>query len=312
MSADRPDFDRALRTWFEDGPTVMNDRVVDTIADRIARQPQRRTWRLPWRPFMNAYVKPAAGLAAVLVVAVVGYNLLARQPGFGGGTPSAGSTSAPSVQPSPSPGAGTVVELPEGSLPGGRYRIGPFTAVPSLTAAADVPSGWFGAPPWAVAGPTTEEPPDGILIGFFEASGLFSDPCHWDVDGTGSRTQPGDIDVGPAVIDLVEALQASEAYTSTTPSQVSFGEFLGYEMEIQLPDVDLSECDKDDGRGRYFVFSGDTPYAQGNGTDGDRWHLFVVDVDGTRVIVAVLYFEGTPVAEQEAAQAIIELLEFAP
>ena len=42
MNAERSDFDRALRTWFEDGPTVMSDRVVDIIADRIARQPQRR------------------------------------------------------------------------------------------------------------------------------------------------------------------------------------------------------------------------------------------------------------------------------
>ena len=29
----------------------------------------------------------------------------------------------------------------------------------------------------------------GILIGFMMADGLFSDPCHWDLDGT-KRGEP--------------------------------------------------------------------------------------------------------------------------
>ena len=66
MNAERSDFDRALRTWFEDGPTVMADRVVDVIADRIARQPQRRKWRLQGRLILNPYLKLVAGLTAVL------------------------------------------------------------------------------------------------------------------------------------------------------------------------------------------------------------------------------------------------------
>ena len=93
---DRSDIERVLTTWFDDGPSRMPDRVVDIVADRVGRQSQRRAWRLDWRRYvMNTNVKIAAALAAVLVVAVLGYNLLpGTSTGVGG--------SAPTQSPSPS------------------------------------------------------------------------------------------------------------------------------------------------------------------------------------------------------------------
>ena len=114
MNAERSDLDRALRTWFEDGPTVMPDRVVDVVADRIARQPQRRPWRLRGRPFMNTYVKLAAALAAVIVVAVVGYNLLPRQRRRRRPTPHRTPTAVPTPTAAPTPAADGVVRRPGG------------------------------------------------------------------------------------------------------------------------------------------------------------------------------------------------------
>jgi hypothetical protein len=307
----RAEIDRVLETWMADGPNAISDRVVDVVAARIGAQRQRRAWPFDGRTNVTQ-LRLVAVLAAIALIAIVGYNLLPGQPGVGGQT-----TPLPIASPTATPSSSRVIDLPEGRLPGGRYRFQPLTDVPSLSIVADVPAGWQGGPPWAVIGPNGEEPPGGILLGFLGADGLFNDPCHWDVDGTGDPLQPGDVDVGPEVIDLVEALRANPSYTvPDPPSVVSFGELQGYEMEIRLPsDVDLATCDKDtDGRGRYFVFAGENAglYAQGNGTDGDRWHLFIVDADGTRVIVAILYFEGTPITDQEAAQAIIESLEFTP
>ena len=56
------------------------DRVLDVVAARISRQRQRRSWRLPWRTPHEHPHQARRGLAAVLLVAVVGYNLLPGQP----------------------------------------------------------------------------------------------------------------------------------------------------------------------------------------------------------------------------------------
>lgn len=258
---------------------------------------------------MNPLFKIGVAAAAVLVIAVIGWNLLPGPTGPGG-VPSP-TPSPTQTQPSASPTG--PLALREGQLTGGRYR---FLDSPGPTVLADVPSGWYGVPDWAVVGPQTQDPPTGVAVAMLLPDGLHSDPCNWDPNDSGSLPQPGDIEVGPAAIDLVEALQASTAYTTTTPSPVTFGDYEGWEIEIQLPaDLKLATCDKDDeGIPRYFVFGGEGGglYAQGNGTDRDRWHLFVVDVDGARVLVNVLSYPDTPAADLEAAQAIVDSLEFVP
>lgn len=75
------DIERLLDHWLSDGPTQAPDRVLDIVADRIERQPQRRAWRLDWRHLnMNAYTKFAIAGIAVLLIAVLGYNVVPRLP----------------------------------------------------------------------------------------------------------------------------------------------------------------------------------------------------------------------------------------
>jgi hypothetical protein len=94
MSTDR-DTQRLVRSWLEEGVTRLPDRVLDSVLDQVPATPQRRPLWSAWRPNqMNTYAKLGAAAAAVLVVAVVGYQLL---PGRG---PASG---APTVAPSPSP-----------------------------------------------------------------------------------------------------------------------------------------------------------------------------------------------------------------
>ena len=50
-------------------------------------------------------------------------------------------------------------------------------------------------------------------------------------------------------------------------------------------------------------------YAQG---PNSRWHLYIVDVDGTRVISMVSIAEGTPQADIAAGKAIVRSFEFTP
>ena len=91
-------------------------------------------------------------------------------------------------------------------MTGGLYLFGPFGVTPSVDIVATGPDGWFGYPSWAMDGPkpVRADAPTGIGISFFTANGLYSDPCHWDVQGTGGA-DVGDVEVGPTVDDLVAA-----------------------------------------------------------------------------------------------------------
>ena len=117
MSPDR-EIDLVLNTWLEDGPTGAPDRVLDALTDRIAHQSQRPAWRLHWRPTtMQPVFKFGVGIAAVLLIAIVGWNLLpASQSGVGG--PSA----TPAPTPTPSPTA-TPIAMVDGPLAAGTYAL---------------------------------------------------------------------------------------------------------------------------------------------------------------------------------------------
>ncbi|HSO28756.1 MAG TPA: hypothetical protein VLS28_02525 [Candidatus Sulfomarinibacteraceae bacterium] len=307
----RSDIDRLLRHWMDDGPTRMPDRIVDVVADRISRERQRRSWRRLRRLPMSPLSKLGAAAAAVLIVAVVAWQVLPHNGGVGG-QPTA--TPPPTAASASTPDATGPMALPAGTLAGGRYRIRNVVSDgPSLSAVADIPEGWFGYPQYSAitSGPTDDD----ALITFVNADGLFSDPCQWDLDGTGARDQPGDVVVGPTVDDLVEALRANTSYTASTPSPITLGGFQGTELELQLPGDDvLSTCDREPGgdpKGLFFVFSGEGAGWYSQGPDS-RWRLFIVDVDGTRLIALISYFPGTPQADVAAAQAIVESLEFTP
>jgi hypothetical protein len=72
-----PDVELVLREWFADDGAPAPGFLLDAIEERIGRQPQRRTWPLKRRPTVTTF-KLAAALAAALMIAVVGWNLLPR------------------------------------------------------------------------------------------------------------------------------------------------------------------------------------------------------------------------------------------
>ena len=84
MSTDR-DTTRIVRSWLEEGVTALPDRVLDTVLDQVPATPQRRS-RWPTRRItqMNTSCKRRIAAAAVVVVAVVGYNVLPGVSGPGG------------------------------------------------------------------------------------------------------------------------------------------------------------------------------------------------------------------------------------
>ena len=97
------DIEQLLDLWLAEGPTEVPDRVFDAAVAQIERQRQRRAWRLQGRTTVTQ-LKLAAGLAAVVVIAVVGYNLLPTQVSTGGPSVTPSPTLAPTATVVPSKG----------------------------------------------------------------------------------------------------------------------------------------------------------------------------------------------------------------
>jgi len=241
---------------------------------------------------MKRYGRQLAPILILMVVVSGCAGSTASDPATSGSATSASATAKP------------VTDV----LKGGRYLFGPFGDTRS-TLVATGPKGWVGYPSWAMDGPepVRADAPTGIGISFFTANGIYSDPCHWDVQGTGGA-DVGDVVVGPTVDDLVAALRANKSYTSTAPTPVTIDGYAGQELELQLPDDPFTRCDKEhgDSGGHAFVFSGPGLYAQG---PANRWHLYILDVDGTRLIAVILSYAKTPKTDLDLARNIIERLD---
>jgi hypothetical protein len=95
MTAERDPDTRIVLSWLREESHENAERVLLRVFDEVDTTPQRRSWWPAWRTGpMNLYAKLLAAAAAVLVVAVVGYQVLPRVGGQGG---------QPTVAPSPSP-----------------------------------------------------------------------------------------------------------------------------------------------------------------------------------------------------------------
>jgi hypothetical protein len=205
-----------------------------------------------------------------------------------------------------------VVDIPNADavLSPGRYRWRPFADEPTLSVVAEIPDGWRSVGSLGMTAVGGTDGPDGMGIAFQRTDALFSDACHWDPKGTGTFPQPGDVTVGPTVDDLVAALRSNTSYTSSTARPVTIDGFKGQVLDLQLP-AQVATCDQEQGSGHYIVFAGKDGglYAQGS---TNRWRTYILDVEGTRLIIVVLDYAGTPQAEVDAARAIVESLQITP
>ena len=306
----RSDPDLAITAWLVDeARDGAPERLVEATRRQLEQTNQRRAVWPAWR--LSPMNMRFAGMAAVVLIAVVGgFILLPRSTGPGAtATPSPTPVQSPTSPTSPTPGAS--------GTGGVLHRLQPFdTTAPALTISATTPASWTEFPSWALISPRDTSAPTGSAIGFLSVKGLYSDPCHWDPGATGNPNG-GDIAVGPTVADLVNAFTAQTAYTSTAPIDVSVDGYLGKQIDIALPsDVDFATCDPVTGKtdGDYFVWgspeaSGNNLYAQG---PGEHRRLRILDVDGTRIIILNDFYAGTAQADLDEAQAVIDSISITP
>ncbi len=94
MTTERDPRTRTVLSWLREDAHENAERVLLRALDEVDATPQRRSWWPAWRSDrMNTYAKLIAAAAAVLVVAVVGYQFLPGNGGSGG---------QPTIAPSPS------------------------------------------------------------------------------------------------------------------------------------------------------------------------------------------------------------------
>lgn len=205
-------------------------------------------------------------------------------------TPTAGSASTPASSAVPDP---TVIEGQV--LGGGEY--------PGYT--VEVPPGWS-----APDGHFVLKSAGVIGVSVWDVGEVPRDPCRWK----GTLADPG-----PAVDDLVKALVTQRLRHATEPTDVTLGGYRGSYLEWSVPtdmvvtgDADFEGCDVEPSNGHRDFVSW-----LGNGY-GERYQqvagqvdmLWVLDVDGQRLLVDATYSPGTTGADRAELASIVESLRF--
>lgn len=302
MNRTTPDVQLVLREWFADDGDIAPDRILDVVADRIVSQPQHRASRLHWRPAVNRYSK-VAGVAAVIAVLVVGYNLLPRQPSSGGQSPVPSPTVAPS--PTPTADASSPAALPSCEplfgcepLPAGTYETAAFR--PTLT---------FTVPPggWTHEGDRARGFSLGkssSRFGVLGVSVMSQRAIPVQDDCSGDR-KPG---AGDTVQDWVAFLIEHPGLETTKPVPVALGGFDGMQLDVKVAASWTLTCPESEGPAVVLIAGSDP-------IDTARVRFRILDVAGQTVIVYVDESDSSlgSLEERDAAlKPLLDTLEFTP
>jgi hypothetical protein len=280
------ELDRVLSRWFEDGPNAMPDRVVGVVAERIGRQPQRRAWRLHRRLQVNAPFKLAAALAAGLILAVVGWQLLPGKGGNSGGP--AGPTPSPTAAPAALP-------LPDGTLHAGDYVLRALTGDP-MAFVITAPEGWQGFGGFFLGGPRASGAPSGIGISVNHDPEVVSSPCDASAHTPGPSASP------PSIDDLVAAISSRADLQVSGVGDTVLAGYAGKRLDIQFPATLACET-------QYVFAEPKGLYANG---PANHWRVWLLDVKGQTAVVVLLDYAATPAADRTAAEAAIASIRITP
>jgi hypothetical protein len=294
-----PETTRIVRSWLDGGVTQLPDRVLDAVLDQVPATAQRRVTWWPARrtPFMSKFVTIGLGAAAVVVAVFIGAQLLGSP---GGGTGSEATvTPEPIATPEPSVDAGLPVGTPLAWLDSSLGDVPITITIPA--------KGWRGdLPSFAFAKDDNANPPDGAAMLSYALSGGWlvpADPCQWD--STMADTPSAAVD------ELVVALSAQALRDASAPIDISVGGHAGQSITLHVPDPMPADCD--DGlfctMAHPALIGADSceRTAQGPGQIDELW---IVDVDGTLVVIDAAYYEGTPEEHIAEMRAIIDSVTF--
>lgn len=243
---------------------------------------------------MNTQIKAILAVAAVVVVAVVGYNLLPGRGGIGGQpTPSPAPAPTPTPLVTAGPTATPPVVPPAGALSPGRHGF----RLEGVSFTLDIPEGWesngeFGIDKEVGLAPTGAS----FILWEDDADGIFSDPCN------GVRAPA----VGPSAADLAAGIAAVPGTElASGPTAVTLGGQPGQQVAITIPD-DIP-CPAND---FYLWYDETKPVSRYATATGETIRVWIIDVDGVRVQLDGETFEGAGPEVGRELQSIVESIEF--
>ena len=313
MNAHR-DPDRLVHAFLMEGETELADQVFDAVRDRIEHKPQRVVIG-PWRmPIMNKIVGYGLAAAAVIAVVLIGTQLLGSPTGGLGG-PGDEPTPSPTSTPAPTQSSSAWTGTPEGPF------VITNTDSPVQTTVNVATSGWYPLPGLDALSKNDDglDPPEtvgvALLAWAFPAGtgiNVYGDPCQWvsSIPETPATTP-----------DEIAAAFAAQASTdATAPVDVTVGGFAGKAVTLHVPmsfdspdatrEEKFADCDGD-----AFAFYGlegepETDHVRNAQGAGQIDELWILDVDGSIVILDAAYGRAAPADLVDELQALAESATF--
>lgn len=270
MSTDR-DVQRIVESWLEEGVTQLPDRVLDSVLDQLPATPQRRaTWRMArTSPLLKITVRLAVAAAVVLALAF-GIRVLSG--------PNVGTNAEPTPTPTPGPSA-SPISRPGATWPldAGTYSLPDFPLGITFT----VPPGWHSCSDSLVEQSVCLTPVDSTLdvrLSFLIVEDVVADPCRPGAEPLVPR-------VGPSVDDLVVAISNLAGFEADAPADLVVDGYAGKEFTLSAP--------RDPG---CELKSWATADRTNGVSPGEVNLLQVLDVNGTRLVIAGAYYPDDPAA----------------
>jgi hypothetical protein len=260
----------------------------------------------------NNIVRVGLAAAAVVVIAIIAINLLPGSP-TPGGEPSTSPSAAPSeAAQSAEPSSWT-------GLPAGPLEIAGSDAPVPVTVELTSP-GWArdSEIDYVYKDDDGLDPPEtvgGGLIAWSWPAGtefhVYGDPCLW------STTIPATPATTPD--EIAEAFSTQPASEPTAPVDVTVGGYAGKAITLTVPmsyhqepdvsrEVEFADCDQ--GNYGYYQAASDTEPSRNAQGPGQIDELWILDVNGSIVILDGFYGPATPAEVIEEIRAMAESATF--
>jgi hypothetical protein len=188
----------------------------------------------------------------------------------------------------------------------GTYFIDPDedSATP-LTVTYKVSGGWSG---WVGAAKFNEKGHTAVSI--VTVDNLVTEACH--------DPAPQDPAVGPTVDDLATALSKLSPFELTEPpTDVTLLGYKAKHLKITVPDLQVTGSgdtaeytDCVDGNMHSWIDSSGEPFFGYNAEPGRYDEHWILDVDGTRLLISINSSPAMPPEDLEEARAIIDSIQF--
>jgi len=300
-TADR-DVSRAIRSWLHEDRHEDVSRVAGAVLDQLDTTPQRRATWWPARRTepMNKILGLGLAAAALVAAVAIGAQLLGSPDGGFGG---------PGDEPTSSPEASLVESTPEAPASSAWTGIpeGPFVVTSTddlVQVSVNIASPGWGSQPQFDAVDKNDDGLDApehvgaalLAWGWPAGAGInvYGDPCQW------RTTAPEAPATTPA--EIAEAFAAQALTEASAPEDVTVG---GYEgkaitlrvpMSFDLPGASREEkfADCDDDAYAYYGIEGEDGHARNVQGAGQIDELWILDVDGSIVILDAAYSPATP------------------